>query len=808
MPNDKSIKNNKITYLYKKEKYKEIVSLKNIKFDELPEKEKEMVIKAYYYQNLHEPAIKLLSNVVSPALIIFKARLYATIGNTKSAIDLLNHLDYGKMELKDKVEYNLTRGDIYSNNLDQKNALKEMDKAMKLLEKNNVIQNQFYSVYRYLGIIYIRLNKFKMARNYCQRVIENKDADPQDKGFTYRYLGIIHSFKYNYFDAIIYFNKALSLFREHNNTLGLMKTYTSISLSYINMGELEIGLFFAKKGLELAKVTQDHLSESKIYNRLGNLYILKNKYDTALEYFKKDYDYTSQLENPILKGYSARNIGRLYKLQNDNINAEKYLKESLNIFKTSSDIFNQLLIKMEMLSLNINNKHYETLEEKFNILIKPLIMRKFEEMIANFYLKFSYICEEKKRYNKALNYIKRSLDIFKRKENIFRYVEALFHQGKIYYLLNNKQKALDSLTECYNIMKSKNIAFLFQSTVDLMGMIDEELLIKTSKEKAISIEEEKYIKKLNKINIISEFQNYYIIGKSKVLKELVKKAEKLAKTDVNILIEGETGIGKEIFAKYIYYKSNRWDKAFMPINCGGIPDTLWESELFGYKSGAFTGAIKDRLGKIKAANGGVVFLDEIDKTTKRGQTLLLRFLEEKEIYPVGSEFPEKVDVRVIFAANVDLMKLIEEDKFLPDLYYRISTSNIKIPPLRERKEDISELINYYIKKYSGKYGKKIDGISNEAMKLLLSHKWPGNIRELKNNIENMIILCENKTIEVKDIILNRGIKTFLPLEEYEHNYIKDVLRFTKGNKVKAAKILGIHRNSLNNKLKNNLKKNT
>ena len=313
-------------------------------------------------------------------------------------------------------------------------------------------------------------------------------------------------------------------------------------------------------------------------------------------------------------------------------------------------------------------------------------------------------------------------------------------------------------------------------------------------------ERNNFIKELNKASIIEEFNDYYIIGTSKTLKNCVKKAEKLAKTDITILIDGETGIGKEIFAKYIYYSSSRTNKPFMAINCAAIPNELWEAELFGYKKGAFTGAINNRLGKIKAANGGVVFFDEINRISKRGQASLLRFLEENEIYPVGAEFPEKIDVRTIFATNENLLDLIKNDKFLPDLYYRISSSTIVIPPLRERRKDIIELINYFIKLYSNKYNKGINFIEKDAMELLINYNWPGNVRELKNVLEHMIILNDRNKIGKEDITFIKGEEKFTTLDEHERDYIIKVLEYTKGNKIKASKILGIHRNSLNNKL--------
>lgn len=307
-----------------------------------------------------------------------------------------------------------------------------------------------------------------------------------------------------------------------------------------------------------------------------------------------------------------------------------------------------------------------------------------------------------------------------------------------------------------------------------------------------------------------------IIGKSKALVDAMTIAKQVAKTDASVLITGESGTGKEVFARAIHQESDRKGD-FIPVNCSAIPSNLLESELFGYVEGAFTGAYKKgRPGKFELANGGTLFLDEIGDMPLLMQAKLLRVLQDGIVYRIGSGKPIKVDARIIAATNKELQQLMEEGKFREDLYYRLNVVSIQIPPLRERREDIPELINDFIEEFSKKNNKgKID-ISPDAMKILSDYQWRGNIRELKNTIERLVILSKDNIIESDDIpaeiISSRNISPFINLdrdnsfdlkkavEEFEKNIILDALTTVKGNKAQAAELLNIKRTTLYYKL--------
>lgn len=297
-----------------------------------------------------------------------------------------------------------------------------------------------------------------------------------------------------------------------------------------------------------------------------------------------------------------------------------------------------------------------------------------------------------------------------------------------------------------------------------------------------------------------------LIGKSKVMKGIIETVEKVAKTDSTVLILGESGTGKSLIARIIHYESNRREKPFLTVNCASIPETLLESELFGYEKGAFTGAYTTKKGKFEIANGGTIFLDEIGDIPLSLQAKLLRVLQEKEIERLGSEKPIKVDVRIITATNKDLEKLVKEGKFREDLYYRINVVPLYVPPLRERKEDIPLLIDYYLKELNKKYGKEVY-LSEDALEVLLEYDYPGNIRELINLIERIVILNNGRVTasDLPEFLRRKEEKRTedLPklIEETEKRRIIEALEKTGYVKSRAAKLLGYTLRQLDYRIK-------
>jgi len=300
-----------------------------------------------------------------------------------------------------------------------------------------------------------------------------------------------------------------------------------------------------------------------------------------------------------------------------------------------------------------------------------------------------------------------------------------------------------------------------------------------------------------------------LLGNSNQIQELLTLLEQVIPTKTNVLILGESGTGKGLIAELIHYNSPRKDKPFISINCSAIPDTLLESELFGYKKGAFTGAVSDKKGLITMADGGTLFLDEIGDMPMSLQAKLLKVIETGEIMPLGDTVKRLVDVRIIAATNADLEKKVKEGSFREDLYYRLSVIEIRIPPLRERREDIPVLVDYFIKSISEENKKDIKGIDDDAMTMLIGYDWPGNVRELKNVIERAVVLAKGEYITVAELpekIKGAKIKGITgnlkdALSEYERSLIINAYEQYKRDKEATAKALGIDLVTLYRKLK-------
>ncbi|MEE9465968.1 MAG: sigma-54 dependent transcriptional regulator [Candidatus Neomarinimicrobiota bacterium] len=356
-----------------------------------------------------------------------------------------------------------------------------------------------------------------------------------------------------------------------------------------------------------------------------------------------------------------------------------------------------------------------------------------------------------------------------------------------------------------------------QSAVDSIREGAEEYITKPYTEDEILITVDRVMEKKHLLEenralqqqLVSKYQLGSIIGTSPGMQEVYALIEKAARNAANVMIYGDTGTGKELVAKAIHHNSVRAEKPYIGINCGAIPETLFESELFGYAKGAFTGANRDKEGLFEAANGGTLFLDEIGDLGPAVQVNLLRAIEERQIRRIGDNHMRKIDVRIIAATNKDLAAHSKENLFRADLFYRLHVIPIYLPPLRLRQGDIPLLVEHFLTKYCQENDKQVTGFSAKSMDYLMTYHWPGNVRELENVLQRMVALVDKRVISHLDLPQRiKGAEMKLPvddqtpmtLQELERQHLVKVLRLTKGNRSKAARLLGIQRKTLYGKL--------
>ncbi|MGA9364796.1 MAG: sigma-54 dependent transcriptional regulator [Bacteroidota bacterium] len=309
-----------------------------------------------------------------------------------------------------------------------------------------------------------------------------------------------------------------------------------------------------------------------------------------------------------------------------------------------------------------------------------------------------------------------------------------------------------------------------------------------------------------------EYEFHNIIGQSAVMKKVYKTIERVSQSDGTVLITGKSGTGKELVARAIHHNSARKANRFVPVNCGAIPDNLFESELFGHKKGAFTDAVSDKDGLFKVANGGTLFLDEVSETPLHLQVKLLRAIEQKEITPVGGTTPLKSDVRIIAATNQNLTERVEQGKFRDDLYYRLNVIEINLPSLSERREDVPLLVQHFIEKFRNEMEKPIEGVDNKVMHILMNRTWKGEVRELQNVIERAMIFCDGEYVTLKElpeniraevgeeVVSEEGTGLKEAVRRFEKNHILELLTKFDFDKEKTASALDISVSTLYRKM--------
>ena len=692
--------------------------------------------------------------------------------------------------------------------------------------------------YNNLGSVYNYQNNWNEASKCYQESLSIKEklGDLSGAANSLINLGTISINQGKTEQAFNYLEKAKKIGNETGNKRVLLGVYETLGLLYLTKKDTEEAIKYNANALNFAVELGTKMEEGITSRALSELYQLKENNTKAEEYLIKSINALKEtdVEDELAKTYFEmgklkRKTGKeeevmLYfkKAQEifEKLGMEENLKEIKDLKKGTggkdligiyqiSSIVNSILDLRQLLD-KIMDIAVETLEAERGVLILA------DEETGILKTEIARGLEKNDIENATLI-----------SESIIRNVAlkgtpVIVSDAGEDNRFQDKKSIIDyhiTSVLCVPLrIKEKIIGAIYldhRRLVDLFGTEDISFLTTFANLAAVAIENARLHEKLQKENIYlkqeaeEKYQFENIVGKSKEMQKLYKLMEKVIDTSTSVLLEGETGTGKEVVARTIHYNGPRKDKKFIPVDCASIPAALFEGELFGYVKGAFTGAIGDRKGLFIEADEGTIFLDEVSNISLELQAKLLRVLQEGTVRRLGEEKQRKIDVRIISATNKDLKKETDEGRFRPDLYYRLNVVAIKLPPLRERKEDIPLLAHYFLNKYCDKLGKKIKGFTETAMKILLDYNWNGNVRELEHQVERAVTLSTGDRLS--ETLFSIGQTKTLQISELPEGSLKSIVETTEKemiikalNKYKykkdTAKALGLSRFGLQKKM--------
>ncbi|MDI6840196.1 MAG: sigma 54-interacting transcriptional regulator [bacterium] len=611
-------------------------------------------------------------------------------------------------------------------------------------------------------------------------------------------------------------------------------TYNNMAGLSLMKGDYSQGKMWLERGIQICKDFNDKRGLANAYLTMGEVLSETQEYESAMEKYQEVLTLNLKFKDMQLQILCLDGIARLHLLQADYYRAEQCINKALEVAKEGSKnlwLAQVLLTKGEIaIAIGALDEAEKTLLDSLSIIENLGVNYDLTQVyfwLTQLYLKKAIPTQkEKLKY-----YIKEALRLaskygydhflIKKCRNNFSFLDIAVRNKiepryAIFILSQIGTSAFGTLTSLFEIKDEHIQRWVIEGLVNIGDEHVLHWLEKLKEEEYPSLKGnisqaitrvQKVIKEIPK-EVVYEGEKKVkprfkdIIGNHPKMQELYNLLEKVIDTDATVLITGETGTGKELVARAIHYNSKRKDNKFIALACGAMPETLLESELFGYVKGAFTGAVSTKKGLFEEADGGTLFLDDVTNLTPGIQAKLLRVLEDKEIRPVGGLSSKKVDVRIITSTNKDLEKEVKEGKFRDDLYYRLTGITIKLPPLRERKSDIPLLAQHFLKKYSIKMNKNIKGFEKEVMDLLLYHDWPGNVRELEREIERLVVLCHDNIIRAANLSIATSIAPFREeTMNEEQRMIINAITKASGNKTKAAKIIGWPRRKLYRRMK-------
>jgi Nif-specific regulatory protein len=776
-------------------------------------------------------------------------------GNWEDAI----HFFEKSLEISEKINDlgNIARvhnsfGLLYQNTLgDWEKALINYLKSLDIAER---LKDRFLTAIAHhnLGQLFLYQGDLDKANENLEFALTISDEIGDAEGVTESLLNLalVEKENENWEKVIILLERTEKIFKAKEIKKGLPLYKQTLSEIALKEKEIDKAFQFAEEGLKIAINQKEEEDIGTSYRTLGTIYAENGDADKALEnYFKAKDIFEKANRYELAK--TLLEFARLYISRWIKSHHSSSFQSACDELKKAETIFRDLGAKGQL-----EKVHTMTSQLVSQLSSKPLLLGREDQLktlyeasqVINSILDLKTLL--KKVMDLVINLLKAERGVLLLKENGNLRVASgkNMDNSTIRDASELSKTILDQVTEegvsiistdasldprfqekqsvifnnirsllCVPLMtQSKVIGTIYvdsRLTTHLFTEGDQAFLVSLSNLIAVAIENAKFHEQLRQESnqLRKEVKDLYsdknIIGNTIQIDELRNLIEHSASSDSTVLIQGETGTGKELVARAIHYQSQRSTQRFTPLVCGSVPESLLESELFGHKKGSFTGASSDAEGIFEAANGGTVFLDEIGDAPLSVQVKLLRVLEEGEIRRVGDANPRKVDVRVICATNKNLVKEVEEGRFRQDLFFRINVILISIPPLRERKGDIPLLAHHFLTRYSEKSGKQMKGISPETLNHLFKYTWPGNVRELENYIERAVVMAKSETISPKDIYPSLKIhqsqtsSLSQSKQETERRRIEESLTKTGGNITRAAVELGLHRQQLQRVMK-------
>lgn len=689
-------------------------------------------------------------------------------------------------------------------------------------------KEQYQTILAFIGTEYLKYSEYKLAIQYLSKLKDyyKENQDKQDLAYVCNNLSIAFRNVGNFTEALHHVKESIRI-NEYTKNKNLAYSYHNLAAIYYNLNSMEKALEYFLSAMRIAEEDKDTHLLAKLFNNIANIYNDQTDFPNAEMYYQKALTLETKFGNPGSKATILLNLGIVSERLENYTRAIDYFHQSMEIAKK------QKLKKIQANNLGFLGTTYLAKKELEKALdYSEKAYKIILEMEDSFLL--SHILIQKSEIYFQMNDFPGAEELLNRAQTI---AENNHYSDKEKLILEKRIKLSEQVGDVNQICKlqKKYIAFIEENSeknysnrlAELKTIFELE-----TKEKEAEMYRSKMVELKKRNEIIntqksqleatlaelrkSELSYEYvstqlkenigstIIGKSKEIKNIIKLIKKVAMTpQTSVLITGETGTGKELIARTVHDISERRKRNFCVVNVSAVPESLFESEFFGYRKNSFTGAKQDKAGWCEIADKGTLFLDEIGTLDIHLQAKFLRVLENKKFVPIGSTSEITTDFRVISATNENLSKLIKENKFRPDLYHRVSTFIIHIPPLRDRIEDIPLLTEYFVKTISTNLGKKMKRIENKVISALMSYSFPGNVRELKNIIERAIILSNSSTLTLDCIAIPAKTETettIVPLIENDKKMVLKALKATNFHQTNAAKLLKITPKSLERRM--------